>query len=106
MQFDEAIALWEASKALDDGFPTLLRNLAIAYYNKKKDAKAALECLERAFALDTSDARVFLELDQLYQRMQISDETRLSLYEKHIGLIEKRDDLYTEYVTLLNNAGH
>ena len=106
LQFDEAIALWETSKALDDGFPTLLRNLAIAYYNKKKDAKAALECLERAFALDTSDARVFLELDQLYQRMQISDETRLSLYEKHIGLIEKRDDLYTEYVTLLNNAGH
>ena len=105
LQFDRSIELWEQSKELDDTYPTLLRNLSIAYYNKAGKKQEALECLEKAFELDTSDARVFLELDQLYQKLQTSVDKRLSLYKKHIELIEKRDDLYTEFVTLLNNAG-
>ena len=32
-------------------------------------------------------------------------EERLKKYDENIGLIEKRDDLYTEYVTLLNCTG-
>jgi tetratricopeptide (TPR) repeat protein len=105
LQYDKAIALWEKSKECDEKYPTLLRNLSIAYYNKADKKKEALECLEKAFALDTKDARVFLELDQLYQKLQTPFEKRLALYDKHIELIEKRDDLYTEYVTLLNNCG-
>ncbi|MCR4998663.1 MAG: DUF5107 domain-containing protein [Lachnospiraceae bacterium] len=105
LQFKEAIAFWEQSKILDATYPTLLRNLAIAYYNKKEKKEEALQCLEKAFELDSSDARVFLELDQLYQRMQVSDQKRLNAYAKNIDLIQKRDDLYTEYVTLLNSVG-
>ena len=103
--FDEAIRLWEKSKNLDDTYPTLLRNLSIAYYNKRGDKDKAKQCIERAFALDKSDARVFLEMDQLYQRLNISLEERLANYKDNIALIEKRDDLYTEYVTLLNTLG-
>ncbi len=105
LQFEKSIALWEESRKLDDQYPTLLRNLSIAYYNKAGKKQDALECLEQAFALDTKDARVFLELDQLYQKLQTGLDKRLALYKKHIDLIEKRDDLYTEFVTLLNNAG-
>ena len=36
--YDQAIACWEKSARYDDGFPTVHRNLALAYYNKKKDA--------------------------------------------------------------------
>jgi tetratricopeptide (TPR) repeat protein len=61
--------------------------------------------LEKAFLLDTSDARVLLELDQLYQKLQVSHEERYALFEKHKDLIYRRDDLYTEYVTLLNLMG-
>ena len=103
--FERAIEFWDKSMELDDSFPTLLRNLSIAYYNKKGDAEKAKKCLERAFELDKSDARVFLELDQLYQRLGMADEVRLSKYDENIGLIEERDDLYTEYVTLLNLSG-
>ena len=103
--FDKAISLWEKSKELDDTFPTLLRNLSIAYYNKKGDKQAARICIERAFELDRSDARVFLELDQLYQRLGLDDRSRLVRYEENKELIFKRDDLYTEYVTLLNLCG-
>nr|WP_297709297.1 DUF5107 domain-containing protein [uncultured Butyrivibrio sp.] len=105
LQFDLAIGLWEESRAISDSFPTLLRNLSIAYYNKKDEKEKARQCLERAFELDRTDARIFLELDQLYQKLQVSLEERLKKYQENIGLIEKRDDLYTEYVTLLNSLG-
>lgn len=105
LQYDKAILLWEKSVELDGTYPTALRNLSIAYYNKLGEKDLALKCLEKAFSLDTGDARVFMELDQLYQKLQTSFDKRLEFYEGHIELIEKRDDLYTEYVTLLNNCG-
>ncbi|MBQ7371699.1 MAG: DUF5107 domain-containing protein [Blautia sp.] len=124
LQFDRAIALWEDSEAKNDTFPTVLRNLSIAYYNKRGDAGKALEKLEKAFALDTTDARVFLELDQLYKKLDRSVEERLGNYEKYaigtqhpkerggytgesdaVSLVKQRDDLMIEYVTLLNSAG-
>ena len=103
--YERAVSLWEKSKELDDTFPTLLRNLSIAYYNKCNDKDKAKECLERAFELNKSDARVFLELDQLYQRLGVSCKDRLRNFEENKELIYKRDDLYTEYVTILNLCG-
>lgn len=103
--FEEAVMLWELSAGEEPGFATVHRNLAIAYYNKKKDAGAAQMALERAFKEDTSDARVFLELDQLYKKIGKSAKERLAGYEKYPELKEFRDDLYVEYVTLLNEDG-
>ena len=105
LQFDLSIDLWEKSMATDDSFPTLLRNLSIAYYNKRDEKEKARKCLEKAFALDKSDARLFLELDQLYQKLQLSLTKRYEFFQDNLSLIEKRDDLYTEYVTLLNSLG-
>jgi tetratricopeptide (TPR) repeat protein len=45
LQFDRAISLWEVSLEKDGSFPTVLRNLSIAYYNKRGDAERALECM-------------------------------------------------------------
>lgn len=105
LQFEKATALWEKSESQDDTFPTVLRNLALAYYNKCKEPEKARQKLEKAFSLDTSDARVFLELDQLYKKMNVSPEERLDNYEKYPALKEKRDDVMIEYVTLLNSVG-
>lgn len=105
LNFEEAIGLWEKSEELDSEYPTLLRNMAIAYYNKSKNPEKAREKLEKAFALDTGDARVFLELDQLHKKLGYSFEERLKEYQAHRELIEERDDLYTEYVTVLNLTG-
>ena len=105
LRFDLAIRLWEGAVELDDSYPTLLRNLAIACYNKKGEKEKARALMERAFELDPSDARVFMELDQLYQKLGVSLKEREAGFDRHLELIEKRDDLYTEYVTLLNNMG-
>ena len=105
LQFDRAQTLWEKSIALDGTFPTARRNLALALYNKRGDAQGAREQLEQAFALDETDARVFLELDQLYKRLGMSVEERLARYEAHQELARERDDATLEFVTLYNLAG-
>lgn len=61
--------------------------------------------MEKAFALDETDARVYLELDQLKKRLNVAVKERWSDMEKHFDLVESRDDLYLEYVTLLNTLG-
>jgi len=104
-QYEDAIACWERSRRLDDKFATVHRNLALALHNKRNDADAALQSLEKAFELDQTDARVLMELDQLYKKMNKPHRFRLALLEKHLNLTEYRDDLYLERVTLYNQLG-
>lgn len=104
-QYDEAISAWEKSAAQDSSFPTVLRNLALAYFNKLGRTNDALSMMEKAFALNTDDARMLMELDQLYKRMNREHKFRLELLEKYLEVVSKRDDLYLEYITLLNQCG-
>ncbi|HBE78992.1 MAG TPA: DUF5107 domain-containing protein [Firmicutes bacterium] len=104
-QYSEAIECWEKSKQLDSHYPTVHRNLALAYYNQLKEPRKAKEALERAFQLNQNDARVFLELDQLYKKINVAPGERLQSFEKYLNLVEIRDDLYVEYITLLNMTG-
>lgn len=104
-QWEESLALWEASAAAEDTFPTVFRNLSLVYYNKCKDPQRAKAAMEKAFALNPADARVFLELDQLYRKLGWSFEKRLANFEAHRDIIGDRDDLYIEYITLINMCG-
>ena len=61
--------------------------------------------MERAFSLDTTDARILMELDQLYKRLGRDHAERLAFLEKYPELIERRDDLLLEQITLLNLTG-
>ena len=104
-QYPEAIASWSQAARLDGQFPTVFRNLALAAYNKLGDKGQALASMERAFSLDTRDARVLMELDQLYRITGRPFAERLQLLESHPGLVQQRDDLYLERVTLYNDMG-
>jgi tetratricopeptide (TPR) repeat protein len=104
-QYTEAIAQWECAVERGNTFPIAWRNLGIAYFNKKNDAEKALECYQKAFALDQTDPRVFMELDQLYKRLNTAPEERLKLLEAHPALVLQRDDLYLEQVALCNFTG-
>ena len=104
-QYDVAIENWEQSAKLDGMFPTVWRNLALARFNKQNQQQEALEYMEKAFALDTTDSRVLMELDQLYRRMQKPHQMRLDNLKKYPNLIKERDDLVLEEITLLNHVG-
>lgn len=104
-QYEKAIALWE--KACDglSNFPTVYRNLSFAYYNKKQDKEAALEYINRSFALDPSDARILLEKTQLEAMLGLPITQRLAVLEEYKEVAVQRDDLFIEYLTLLNLHG-
>lgn len=104
-QYDLAIKAWERSTAADDKFPTVWRNLALAAFNKQGDKDKAVRLMEKAFALDDTDARVLMELDQLYKCVRRPHAERLALLRKYGNLVAKRDDLLLEEITLLNQTG-
>ncbi|MBC7827089.1 MAG: DUF5107 domain-containing protein [Chitinophagaceae bacterium] len=104
-QYQQAIECWEQSAMIDDNFPTVHRNLSLAYFNKLNDPRKALDSLEKAFALDQSDARVLMELDQLYKKLNKDHKERLDFLEQYLTLVEKREDLYLERITLYNQLG-
>ncbi|WP_207513662.1 DUF5107 domain-containing protein [Longitalea luteola] len=104
-QYEDAIAGWELAVHRDASFPTAFRNLGIAYFNKRNDPEKALHCYENAFALDTTDARVLMELDQLYKRLNRSPRKRLAFLEEHVAVVGQRDDLYLERAALYNFLG-
>ena len=62
--------------------------------------------MEKAFSLDTTDSRILMELDQLYKITGKGFAERLGFLECAATLIEKRDDLYLERITLYNNLQH
>jgi tetratricopeptide (TPR) repeat protein len=104
-RYAEAVACWEQARALDDRFATVHRNLGLAYYNKLNDPQRALQSFETAFELNLSDARVLFELDQLYKKLNRAPAERLANLERHAGLVDQRDDLTIERITLLNLLG-
>ncbi len=104
-QYKEAIDCWERSAAINDRFPTVLRNLSLAYYNKANKQEEALQLLERAFSLDPTDSRVLMELDQLYKKLNRAPTERLKFLEERVELVEQRDDLFVERIALYNQLG-
>jgi tetratricopeptide (TPR) repeat protein len=104
-QYEEAITCWEQACRLDPDFPTVHRNLGLAYYNKRKEPQRALESFELAFQKNPEDARVLFELDQLYKKLGRPPAMRLALLERYPSLVEQRDDLMIEQVALLNLLG-
>lgn len=105
-QYKHARLCWETSVKIDNTFPTVLRNLSLAYYNKLQDKTKAQSHLEAAFALDKQDGRILMELDQLYKRLNVEPEKRLQFLEEHLPITESRDDLYLERITLYNRLGN
>lgn len=105
-RYTEAIDCWRRSTDLDDTFSIPFRNLGIAEFNILRDAPAAARMYASAFQADPQDARVLYEGDQLKKRAGMAaPEERLQILREHCALVESRDDLCVEYITLLNLCG-
>jgi tetratricopeptide (TPR) repeat protein len=104
-QYDDATVCWEESVRINDKFSPALRNLALAYYNKYNRKQEACKILEDAFRLDNTNARMLMELDQLYKKIGIAPSVRLEQLERSLPLVEQRDDLCIERIALYNQIG-
>ena len=104
-QYDLALKYWQRAAKANPTYPVVWRNLALARFNKQNRQDEALEYMEKAFHLDETDARMLMELDQLYKRLQKPHQERLDFLQKYPELIRQRDDLVLEEITLLNQLG-
>jgi len=104
-RYEEAIENWEKSRALDENFAIVHRNLGIAYFDKRGDAVAAKASMEKAFSLDRNNSRIFYELQQLYKNVNVPIKERLALYDEYSSVVEERDDCYLEKVILYTQVG-
>jgi tetratricopeptide (TPR) repeat protein len=104
-RYEEAVRAWERACELDPGFSIPWRNLGMAAYNVRHDPEKARACYRRAFAANPGDARLLYELDQLEKRLCAPPSERLRQLEAHPELVQLRDDLVIELVTLHNQTG-
>ncbi|MCD8391319.1 MAG: DUF5107 domain-containing protein [Firmicutes bacterium] len=102
---EQAVKYWEMSLAIGEGGISAYchRNLAVAYYNKLSDKDRAKAEMEKAFRLAPDNARIFYELDMLYKKLNVSVKKRLRDMADNFELVDRRDDMYVEFMTLLND---
>ena len=98
----KAVKCWKDALKIDSKNSFVLRNLAIATYNKLNDSSEALKLMDRAAMFAPEDARIFFELDRLRKLTNYPVKKRLKEMADKKELVESRDDFITEYVTLLN----
>ena len=99
-RYEDAIAQWEQAIARDPNHATALRNLSIAYFDKRGDQQSARQCMEKALA-NRHDPRLLFEYQQLLKNMNVSPDERLAIYDQHPDLLAERDDCYLDRIVLL-----
>jgi len=101
LQPDRAMSLWEKSRAIDDSFAVVHRNLGWAYYRTKADVPQAVASYEKAVTCNSKDPRFYVELDYLYEIGNVSGQKRLALLEENHQTVVKRNDSFLREIMVL-----
>ena len=102
---EEALQMWKAAVKADPSFATAWRNLGVALWNVRRDAKGAMSAYRKAMTANPKDARLVAEYDQLCEKCKVSSAERLKFLEGKSALVATRDDATVQYVTCLNDVG-
>ncbi|MBD3414131.1 MAG: DUF5107 domain-containing protein [Candidatus Aminicenantes bacterium] len=102
----KAIFFWEKSSQIDPADFMVHRNLGLAYVRIEKNIPQALRSMETAIELTQQHARLFLELDQIYELAKKSPEFRLSLLNKYHKTVKDSSDALIREISLLVQLGH
>ncbi len=100
--WEKAVRCWQNALEVSPNNSAVMRNLAIAAYNRLGNKEEALRLMERAAMFAPDDARIYYELDLLRKLTNYPIKKRLKDMADKPELVESRDDLFTEYITLLN----
>ena len=104
-QPNEAVKLWQEALKRDPSMAIAQRNLAVAWSTDEKTIPQATAALEKAIALEPTDALWYYELDRLYEWAQAPVEKRLAIIDKNRESVRKRDDAAAREVQLRLLAG-
>lgn len=101
----EAISYWERAVLLEPKNAVAWRNLGMGYFNIQRKPRKARQAYERAVQAAPGEARLVYERDQLWKRMGEKPARRWRELAARRGLVDQRDDLSLEWITLLNQLG-
>jgi tetratricopeptide (TPR) repeat protein len=107
-QPDEAIALWQASAALDPSNAIVHRNLGVAWSHRKSgnSLDKAIAQMELAVSLPRKYPLHFTELDEMYEASGVAAEKRLALLENNRDVVAQRDDSLAREIEMLVAMGN
>lgn len=105
LQPENAIEHWELARQLDDSFALVHRNLGWAYYRTQKNTAKAVASYEKAVACDKEDARLYTELDHLYEMGNTPLQKRLALLQENHQTVVKRNDSFLREIMVLVLVG-
>ncbi len=98
-QHEAAIKYWEQALNANPDYSVTYHNLAGAYWAVHNSVGHSIELLEKALRIKPGDTRIILELDHLYQYKNLYNK-RLDIFEKHLPVVNKNDDLVLRYAKL------
>ncbi|MBN2411928.1 DUF5107 domain-containing protein [candidate division KSB1 bacterium] len=102
---DSAVSCWQKAVSYDDKNALAWRDLGLALYKSGSDIKRSLECYENAFRLAPDDSRILMELDNVKQSTGETISNRLNFLQKHVKVVETRDNLLTTMLDLMVQNG-
>jgi len=102
--YDSAIEYWQHAVKYDPTNAVAWRNLGLGYVNQYEDLLLGQQAYATARRHAPDDARLFYEADQLARKAGTPPAERLTVLTHERALVDQRDDLTIEYVTLLNIA--
>ena len=91
-QPEVAIELWKRAVRLDPELAIAFRNLGLAQARINNDVPLAISYYEKAIDLNKKDARLFYELDVLYEAENVDPQQRLDLLKRNRRTVSRRDD--------------
>ena len=94
-----AIEFWEKAVQLEPQFAMAHRYLGFARAQAEKDISGAILSMERAVALNPDDARVYYELDVLYEAAGTGVAKRLEVLSRRSEVVTRRDDAVTRRIS-------
>lgn len=103
-RFDEGIGFWESAKNGFPQFDVLLRNLALAYWERQRDSEKAIKNFEAALAIQPENYDLYLHLDDLYKAHGLTQK-RAELLERISSQKEVREDVHKRAISILVDRG-
>ncbi len=105
-QPENAIAGWEKSRALDDSFYIVHRNLGLAYEEVENNIPKSLASYEKAVACNNKDPRLLFEIDELYEKNKVTPEKRYALFKNNHETARLRTESLLREATCAMQTGN
>jgi tetratricopeptide (TPR) repeat protein len=104
-RYDEGIQLWLESLKGMELYDVLLRNLGIAFWQRKNDLGVAIDYFEKALAINPNNQDLYLHLDDLYKLRGMNDK-REQLLASIKSKGDVREDVHKRSLTILVDLKH